>query len=178
MPTILDIFGCEQREEVTGTSLLKTLAAPEPDRSVAFGYFAGPVGVTDGRYVMMHYPPDLKAEGIFEYTLMPQHLNTPFAIEELKTARMSPPFDFTRGAPVMQIAALAGAFRNPGTYHDIGFRLYDIESDPKQEHPFRDEAIEARLYAGLRAYMARHDAPAEYYDWLGLAAGHDSRGAA
>jgi hypothetical protein len=177
MPTILDIFGCTPRPEVTGTSLLKVLEAPQDDRTVAFGYFAGPVGVTDGRYVMMHYPPDLKGEGIFEYTLMPQHLNTPFSIDELQTARMSAPFNFTRGAPIMQIAALPGAARNPGTYSDVGFRLYDTDIDPNQQSPFRDKAIEARLYAGLHAYMQRHDAPSEYYNWLGLEPGQDSRAA-
>ncbi|MBP1845678.1 hypothetical protein J2046_003952 [Rhizobium petrolearium] len=124
---------------------------------------------------MMHYPPDLKAEGIYEYRLMPQHLNAPFSIEELKTAKMSPPFDFTRDVPVMQIRALSGAERTSRPFQDLGFRLYDMDSDPDQKQPVRNLEVEAHLYAGLRAYMQRHDAPSEYYDWLGLAPCRDSR---
>ncbi|WP_454855269.1 sulfatase [Rhizobium binxianense] len=175
MPTIIEIFGCKPQPEVTATSLLETIRSPAPERIVAFGYFAGPVGVTDGRYVMMHYPPDVTAGGIYEYTLMPQHLNTPFSIEELKTARLSAPFDFTRGVPVMRIDALPGAERTSGPFHDIGFRLYDMENDPGQRNPIRDDEVEARLYKGLRAYMRRHDTPSEYYDWLGLEPCADSR---
>ena len=41
-------------------------------------------------------------------------------------------------------------------------------ADPGQTEPIRDAEVEARLYAGLRRYMQAHDAPPEYYRWLGL----------
>ena len=169
MPTILDIFGCEPPAEVRGRSLMPAVAgAATEERVVAFGYFAGPVGVTDGRYVMLHYPPDLSSAGLHEYTLMPQHLAAPFSEAELRTARLHPPFDFTRGMPVLQVDALIGAARPPGRFDDPGFRLYDLETDPGQQAPIRDAAVEARLYTGLRRYMQTHDAPPEYDRWLGL----------
>ncbi|WP_163264584.1 sulfatase-like hydrolase/transferase [Chelativorans alearense] len=183
MPTILDIFGCDAPAEVTGRSLLShmpTLEA-ETDRIVAFGLFAGPVGVTDGRYVMFHYPPDVLGEGLHEYTLMPQHMVDPFTAEELRTAELSPPFDFTQKMPLLKIAATREAARPPnlgGSFEDQGFRLYDLDTDPGQTTPIRDPAVEARLYAGLRAYMAAHDTPAESYAWLGLEPGADSRASA
>lgn len=175
MPTVLDIFDCKKPGVVTGTSLLETLQSPEADRIVAFGYFAGPVGVTDGRYVLMHYPPDLSPEGLYEYTLMPQHLCAPFSIDELKTAELSPPFNFMNGVPVLRYSALKSAMRGPGAFFDTGTKLFDIEADPDQKNPQVDEAISGRLYEGLRDYMQRHDAPSEYYDWLGLVSGTDSR---
>lgn len=176
MPTILDIFGCTPPPQVTGKSLLPALAGADHDgRVVAFGYFAGPVGVTDGRHVMFHYPPDLNSSGLHEYTLMPQHMAAPFSVAEMKTARMSAPFDFTQDMPVMQIAALPAVQRPPGQFDDIGFRLYDLATDPAQTAPIQDATIEARLLTGLRSHMRRHDAPGEYYGWLGLEPGTDSR---
>ncbi|MDF0599993.1 sulfatase [Psychromarinibacter sp. C21-152] len=75
MPTILDIFGCDIPAEVRARSLMPHLRgeADRDERVVAFGVFGGPLGVTDGRYVMFHYPPDTLGEGLFEYTLNPQH---------------------------------------------------------------------------------------------------------
>ncbi|WP_127902911.1 sulfatase [Solirhodobacter olei] len=169
MPTIIDIFGGTVPAEARGRSLLPLVAgAKAEDRIVAFGYFAGPVGVMDGRYKMLHYPPDIAGKGLHEYTLMPQHLAAPFTVEELQTARLHPPFDFTRGIPLLQIDALIGAARPPGRFDDCAFRLFDLETDPQETRPFRDAEIEARLYAGLGAYMEAHDAPTEYATWLGL----------
>ena len=169
MPTIVDIFGGTPPAEVRGRSLLPLLGGTKPDdRVVAFGYFAGPVGVTNGRYKMLHYPPDLSSKGLHEYTLMPQHLAQPFSEEELRTAQLHPAFDFTRGIPVLQIDALMGVARPPGRFDDPGFRLYDLKADPDELQPIRDAAVEAQLYAGLHRYMKAHDAPAEYYAWLGL----------
>ncbi|MEO1988121.1 MAG: sulfatase-like hydrolase/transferase [Martelella sp.] len=176
MPTILDLFGIEAPSPVTGRCLL---GPPEPERVVAFGLFGGPVGVTDGRYVMLHYPPDVLAEGLHEYTLMPQHMTAPFSDAEIRTATLSPPFNFCRDMPLLKIDALATAKRPPninGTFEDQGFLLFDLESDPQQQEPIRDAAVEARLYAGLRDYMLAHDAPAEAYAWQGLEAAEDSRG--
>ena len=169
MPTIVDIFGGTPPAEVRGRSLLPLVAGETAeDRVVAFGYFAGPVGVTDGRYKMLHYPPDLSSKGLHEYTLMPHHLAQPFSEEELRTARLHPPFDFTHGIPVLQIDALIGATRPPGRFDDPGFRLYDLEADPDEQRPIRDATVEARLYVGLSRFMAAHDAPPEYARWLGL----------
>lgn len=178
MPTLLDCFGCENPAEVRGESVLAKAAGDPRDRVIAFGYFAGPVGVTDGLHVMLHYPEDVLAPGLHEYTLMPQHMVWPFSVGELQTATLSPPFDFTRGIPLLRVDALRDARRPPnlnGTFEDQGFRLYDLGSDPQQLAPIRDPDVEARLYEGLQAYMKAHDAPAGYYDWLGLPPTDDSR---
>lgn len=173
MPTILESFGVALPPEVRARSLLPLLADDNAaERVVAFGIFGGPIGVTDGRHVMFHYPPDLSAPGLFEYTLNPQHMRAPFELRELATATLAPPFDFTRGAPLLRIAALPDAKRVPlhdkQGYEDKGFALYDLEDDPGQMRPIRDAEVEARLYAGLMNYLGQLDTPAEAYGWYGL----------
>ncbi|WP_373456350.1 sulfatase [Rhizobium sp. L1K21] len=174
MPTILDIFGIKAGKHVTGQSLLSLMNADTAsfeDRIVAFGLFAGPIGVTDGRYVMLHYPPDVLGEGLFEYTLMPQHMVRPFAPKELATAKLVKPFGFTDGIPLLRMDARRDAARPPnlgGSFMEQGFRLYDLKSDPEQRTPIRNQAVEARLYQGLRDYMETHEAPGEAYVWHGL----------
>src|SRR6266511_1394570 len=88
--------------------------------------------------------------------------------KEMKTATMAPPFDFTKGMPVMRIDALKDARRIP--IHDdkrfdpdFGTTLYDLDSDPKQLKPFRDDAIERRFHAGISRELRAHDAPVEIY---------------
>ena len=54
-------------------------------------------------------------------------------------------------------------------FQDIGTRLYDLEGDPQQESPFRDETIETRLRDALCRVLADHDCPEEIYTRYGLA---------
>jgi arylsulfatase A-like enzyme len=169
MPTFLDLFGIGIPSEVQGRSLLPVLAEDRKLRDVAiFGMFGGPIGATDGRYTYYLYPPDLYAPGLSEYTLMPMHLHSLFSIEEMRTARLAGPFDFTKAMPVLKIDALKDARRIP--MHDdklfdteIGTTLYDLARDPKQLEPFRDAASETRIRAGIAAVLAEHDAPSEIF---------------
>ena len=46
--------------------------------------------------------------------------------------------------------------------------LFDLETDPLQEHPLRDAALEATLCNKLRIAMRAHDSPPEQFIRLGL----------
>jgi hypothetical protein len=138
-----------------------------------FGMFGGPIGATDGRYTYYLYPEDLYAPGLHEYTLMPMHLNSLFSVAEMKTSTMAPPFDFTKGMPVMRIDALKDARRIP--MHDdkrfdpgVGTTLYDLATDPAQQKPFRDADIERRFHDGIARELRAHDAPVELYGRYGI----------
>jgi arylsulfatase A-like enzyme len=173
MPTFLETFGRPIPAEVRAQSLLPLVAGEAaPPREVAFGVFGGPIGVTDGRHVMFHYPPDVAGPGLHEYTLNPQHMAAPFTASEIRTARVVPPFDFTKTMPVLAIDALSDAKRIPfhegQTFEDPGFRLFDLLTDPKQTTPIRDAAVERRLYEALGAILDRHDTPAGTIAWYGL----------
>ncbi len=168
MPTFLDLFGITPPEEVRGTSVLD-----ETERDFAiYGMFGGPIGATDGRYTYYRYPDDIYAPGLHEYTLMPAHLRSLFTSEEMQTAQLRAPFDFTKRMPVLQIDALMNAARIPihdgEQFQDLGTRLYDLETDPKQERPFRDHAIERRMAQSICDALEAHDCPSELYDRYGL----------
>jgi arylsulfatase A-like enzyme len=167
MPTLLDLFAVDVPPEVRGHSLMPGLGGGLRLREVgAFGMFGGPIGATDGRFAYYLFPEDLDAPGLYEYTLMPTHIRSRFTPEELRTAALAAPFDFTKGAPVLRYQALPGAQRAPmqdGTgFADIGTVLFDLVQDPRQESPIRDESVEARLRAGIRAELEAHDAPVEF----------------
>ena len=169
MPTFMDLFGIPQPAEVRASSVLPLLQADRLQRDIGiFGMFGGPIGASDGRYTYYLYPEDLYAPGLHEYTLMPMHLNSLFSASEMKTAAIVPPFDFTKGMPVMRIDALKDARRIP--QHDdkkfdpdFGTTLYDLATDPKQQKPFRDAALERRFHAGIARELRAHDAPVELY---------------
>ncbi|MBU2483495.1 MAG: sulfatase [Alphaproteobacteria bacterium] len=181
MPTFLDLFGLGIPEEVTGRSLLPMLPEDAPIRQAAvFGVFSGPIGVTDGDWVLYHYPPDIYREGLVEYTLAPAHMTAPFTIDELKTARLAPPFNFTKGVPVLGIDALKEAKRVPNNdgigFADIGTRLYDLVNDPRQTSPVEEPVVCKRLYEEMVRELRAHDTPAEVYRWYDLDSLHKKGG--
>jgi len=173
MPTFLELYGLPAPEEVRGKSLFALLGEDAPVRqTAAFGVFSGPLGVTDGEWVLYHYPPDIAREGLTEYTLAPAHMTEAFSIEELKTARLAPPFDFTKGAPLLGIAALKNAKRVPNNdgiaFDDLGTRLYNVVRDPRQTTPVDDPLARRRLYRELLRELKAHDTPAEVFTWYDL----------
>ena len=78
-----------------------------------------------------------------------------------------PPFDWTKGVPLLRIAHASKAGQKTHSYHfpeamqDTTTVLYDLETDPGQTTPIRDEAALSRLRAALFRIMAENDAPAE-----------------
>lgn len=172
MPTILDCFGVENPPETLGTSLLDLMQSAPEDREVLFGIFGGAIGVTDGRYVMFHYPPDTTDDGLYEYTLNPQHMTAPFTNKELLTAELAPGFDFTKGLPLLKIEAQKDAKRVPMNdglgFDEAEFALFDLATDPGQNTKIRDQKVETRLYAAMLKHLAELDTPTEAYDWYGL----------
>ena len=48
-----------------------------------FGYFGKHVNITNGRYVYMKYTENADTK-LYNYTIMPMHIFTPFSVEELR----------------------------------------------------------------------------------------------
>ncbi|HUG60808.1 MAG TPA: sulfatase, partial [Methylomirabilota bacterium] len=167
-PTFLDLYGVAAPAETEGRSLLS-----ENDReALIFGYFGGAVNVTDGRFTYHRYPADLKRQEIYQYTVMPTHLNKPFTPEELSGATLAEPFAWTKKAPLLKVPMIdrSPMFNNygPGAMIEGDTRLYDLQSDPGQETPLQDPAVEARMVGLMRALMDRNEAPPEAYARLAL----------
>lgn len=138
----------------------------------AAGIFGSAANITDGRYTYFRYPDDLETQEIYEYTLMPTRITSFFTPEELSTAQLAEPFDFTKGARLMKIK---GHDKIPmyrglgmGFFQDVGTVLFDTQTDLNQMKPLDDPAIASRL-AGLMADMMQaNDAPPEAYTRFGI----------
>jgi hypothetical protein len=140
--------------------------------ALIFGYFGGAVNVTDGRYTYHRYPQDLKNQEIYQYTVMPSHINKPFTPLELSGATLSEPFDWTKNVPLLKVPVIdrSPMFDNygPGAMLEDDTRLYDLKTDPGQERPLDDGDAEARMIGYMKALMTANSAPAEAFARLEL----------
>jgi hypothetical protein len=129
-----------------------------------FGLFGAQVNITDGRYVYMRGAADKKNTPLFEYTLMPTHMREMFSVDELRDKiTLAEPFGFTKGCKVMKIPSSG----SPGLF-EFGTNLYDLQEDPKQEHPLNDPQLEQEMIEQLVKAMQECEAPVEQYERLGL----------
>lgn len=166
-PTLLDFFKVEIPKTMQGRSLLPVIAGNSNGHdAVLFGYHNGPVGITDGRYVLLRAIADMSADA-YEYTLMPTHMNSMFSKEELETARLHPGFSFTKGVPVMKIKAKANE-RIRNTQKEGEDLLFDLIIDPEQMQPLENEEKKAELLEKMTELLKESEAPEEIYQRYGL----------
>lgn len=171
--TMLDLHGAPLAPEMRSHSLLPLIDG-EPSRreAVLFGYFGGAVNVADGRWTYHRYPPDLRTQEIYHYTLMPTHIFDFFAADELRQARLADPMPFTKGIPTLKVpvserSAMYDTY-GPGAMLEDETRLYNLAADPGQETPVEDAGTEARMAALMTELMTSLDAPPEAFDRLSL----------
>jgi Arylsulfatase A and related enzymes len=163
-PTLLDFFGLAPTGDMKGQPLRDAVASDVPVRDAGlFGIFGGHVSVTDGRYVYMRASADPSNRPLLEHTLMPTHMRSRFEPGEFAEAEMMAGFSFTKGAPVMRMPGWT--MRGPADY---GTLLYDLETDPGQTNPLRDEALELVMAQKLVDLMRDNDAPPSQFERLGL----------
>lgn len=166
--TLLEFFGVERPPAMMGVPLSDVIADNAPTReAILFGYHGAMVNVTDGRYVYMRAAAGDNTP-LYEYTVMPTHMNHRFLPGELQQWEIAQPFSFSKGCPLMKIPGRITHARR--TIHDLGNLLYDLETDPSQEHSLVDADIEARMVGHLIRLMQENDAPADQYARLGLMA--------
>ncbi|MGR7001688.1 hypothetical protein ACU686_32740 [Yinghuangia aomiensis] len=145
--------------------LRQTVADDTPVRDAGiFGAFGGHVSVTDGRYVYMRACIDPSNTPLSELTLMPTRMAARFTPSELAGAELVPggTHAFTKGAPVLKVPGFAISPAPHGTL------MFDLDTDPGQDTPLVDDALELRLIGLLLDAMRAADAPAEQYARLGL----------
>jgi arylsulfatase A-like enzyme len=167
-PTLLEFFGLQPTPDMTGKVLRDTIADDTPVRDTAmFGVYGSEVNVTDGRYVYMHALDGRSRGPLYEYTLMPTHMKSLFAPDELTSDKveMHPGFRFTKRCVVMRVLR-----SQPGADTDQPprSRLYDLATDPEQQHAVDDETVQLRMTEHLVRLMHEIDAPTEQYRRLGL----------
>jgi len=172
-PTFLDLFGVAPPPESQGFSMLPALRQDREQREGAlFGYFGGAVNVTDGHHTYHRFPPDLRTQEIYQYTLMPTHIFDRFSTEELESASLAKPFPFTKNVPLLKVPVIETSpmynTYGPGVLLEDETRLYDLEADPGQERPLVDAAAEARMERLMKGLMVANDAPPEALKRIGL----------
>jgi len=171
-PTILNYFGLEPTEHMTGKDLAPAIADDTAVRDAAiFGGWGGHVNVTDGEHVYMRAAAREDNRPLNEYTLMPTHMKSHFAPDRFEPGKveMHEGFAFTRGAQVMKITAddRASDTRAAGGMR-YGSLLYDLTTDPGQETPIENDPLEAQMQQHLTTLMQQAHAPSEQYERLGL----------
>ncbi|MEU3979256.1 sulfatase [Streptomyces sp. NPDC026672] len=165
-PTLLDYFGVPAPDRMQGAPLGEAVAADEPVRTAGlFGAFGSHVNVTDGRYVYMRAPLRESNDPLYEHTLMPTHMASRFAPEELTDAELIAPLPFTRDVPVLRLPG--STWGNP---YAFGTLLFDLENDPEQRRPLLSDELELRMATLLTDLMRASDAPESQFERLGLPA--------
>ena len=163
-PTLLEYFGAPLPKDMQGRPLRSVIERDTPVREAGlFGIHGGHVNLTDGRYVYMRGPASADNAPLNDYTLMPTHMRDPFKVEELQDIRLAEPFPFTKGCRTMQIGARPWSSLEP-----LQTLLFDLQTDPGQNHPIQNAEVEARLAATMAQLMRDNDAPAEQFTRLGL----------
>ena len=164
-PTALRFFDLTPSPDVDGVDLGEVLASGTAPRTGAlFGIHGGHVNVTDGRYVYMRAPVTPANTPLEEYTLMPTHMRSRFGVHELRDVELADPFPFTKGVPTLRLASTS-TMVNP---YAFGTLLFDLDTDPGQDHPIDDPAIELRMATLLVELMRANHSPASQYQRLGL----------
>jgi arylsulfatase A-like enzyme len=162
--TILEYFGQDLPPDMQGRPLRDTIAHDTPVREAGlYGLFGAHVNVTDGRYTYLRANVTEDNTPLYEYTLMPAHMKAAFGVDELQDIQLQEPFSFTKGCRTMKVAG-----RSWRRASDFGTLLFDLQTDPAQEHPLDDPVVEQRMVDLLVGLMRKNDCPAEQYERLGL----------
>ena len=166
-PTILDFFDVKIPKDMQGKPLHETIVSDKPVREAGlFGIHGGSVNCTDGRYVYMRAPVTTDNQPLYQYTLMPtRHGNSRAFIdlEELRTVELAEPFSFTKECSTMKTKTIS-----PNSQWKFETKLYDLQNDPKQEHPIEDNEIEQIMIQHMISLMKENDCPGEQFIRLGL----------
>jgi len=163
-PTMLEYFGCDIPPEMQGVPLKAVIANNNVGREAGlFGIHGRQVNCTDGRYVYMRAPKNDDNTPLYEYTLMPTHMKSPFDVDELQRIVLAPPFSFSKGCPLLKIESSKSRIASQNET-----LLFDLLKDPKQERPLDDPGLEKQMVELLVELMKENDAPIEQYERLGL----------
>ncbi len=164
--TLLEFFGVPLPADMQGIPLKDAIASNAPTRpAILFGYHGAQVCVVNDRYIYMRAPANASNGPLFEYTLMPTHMRKHFGLDELKDMQLAEPFAFSKGTKMLKIPGRVW----PGM-HSLETYLWDLQSDPEQNHPSHDQDAEEQMIRLMVQLMKENDAPPEQYARLGVEA--------
>ncbi|CUP50750.1 MULTISPECIES: sulfatase [Hungatella] len=170
MPTFLEYFKTETPKTVQGKSLLPMIPHDTPVRDKAvYGWFGKAVNVTDGTHTYFRAPVSEDNQPCFLYGAMP---TTFLKYWDIK------PGDYEMGTflPYTDFPVYKVRYRVEGHYPECPEGLdyvrenllFDIQSDPCQNRPIKDKALELEMIEKLRAALLEYQAPQEQLIRLGI----------
>lgn len=164
--TILDFFNITLPKDMKGKPLKGIIESDQSNHeAVLFGYFGSNLNVSDGEYVYMRAPVAGREHLLREYTLSPMRINRRFVPDELKEAKLTEPFEFTKGIKVLEIPSQDIMAKN---YYRFGNKLFNYQTDPKQKYPIKDAAKEFEMVTKMKQLMEENEAPSSLYAYFGL----------
>lgn len=162
-PTLLGAFGLEPTKDMTGEDLAPVIREDAPVREHAiFGYFGMPINITDGQHVYMRFAVDDDV-GLPQYTWIPHTMLGAFPPKRFETVQLCDPLPFMKGIQTPRFQFDPKEHTPPGES-----LLFDLETDPGQESPIENEAVEKTLLAKMRELVDDCFAPPEIYQRYGL----------
>jgi len=174
-PTVLEYFGINRPPDMQGHTLRERMLDDQPVREASiYGVMGGHVNVTDGQFTYMRANVTPDNTPLFDYTLMPTHMQSRFSPRELQQWEQSEGFGFMKGCQVMKIPSrthpLLTSADHPSGRARLSTLLFDLQNDPAQTAPITDVETEVRMIKLMLREMARNECPAEQYERLGLPA--------
>jgi len=180
-PTVLEWCGIPEsacRHPLHGKSLLPLLRG-ERDAlrpSVIYGMYGRQVNICDGRYTYFRAAVRPDNTPLNLYTAMPStigHYWDPDHLTDLSKIETGPFLSYT-DYPVMKIPNTIVRMQDQSHAFERRYEvveknlLFDLQTDPLQEHPLEDPAVEKEMCEKLRAAMEAHDSPPEQFERLGI----------
>ena len=183
-PTILSWHGIDPGscpDPLHGVDLLPILRG-QTDKAhdaVIYGMFGRQVNLYDGRYTYFRAAVRADNQPLSVYTAMPSTINHYWDRDHLTDVDRMEAGRFLKWTnyPVFKIPNTITKLSDFSHSFDVRYDivsqnlLFDLETDPLQEHPLDDPALEARLCATLREVMQACDSPDEQFIRLGLEEG-------
>ena len=181
MPTVLAFHGISEdncRYPLHGKNLLPLISGDTDTvrDTVIYGMYGRHVNICDGRYTYFRAAANPDNQPLNLYTAMPSTINHYWDEDHLSdlSAITAGPFLKWTNYPVYRIPGnitILSDFSHRFTVRDeivSSNMLFDLETDPLQEHLLDDEAIETMMCEKLVKAMVEHDSPDEQFVRLGL----------
>lgn len=181
LPTLIDYFKIDPNScpnQLHGGSWLPLLdgtAAKIRDYAL-YGYFGRDINITDGNYTYFRAAASPTNGPLHIYTAVPTTLNqyfngfSPAEMALIENGRFLPwtPYPVYKiPAAIVQMRDRTQAINHRSPFLETN-RLFDIKDDYTQEHPLTDAEIEHRMCRALIEALAKHDAPKEQLERVGL----------
>ena len=163
MPTFMELHGGELPPHVHGRSLCHLLEREASHHdAVLYGYFGKDINLTDGHYTYCRQA--LPDSVVHHHTAMPVSFSSFHGREQLAGAELGPFLTSAHGVPHYRFSVQSTHHHNAPNFNPI----YDMMSDPLQQHPIADSTLEARLAAKMADLLERYDAPPCQRQRMGL----------